>query len=89
MFRCFESWSYKMSKKKSNRKTSVRIVKPNSENYTFLNQDNVLSNSEKLGTRELETAKKIEKLRHDSRDIKFNYKSQKIRTKQGHSPVYE
>ncbi|WP_205099197.1 hypothetical protein [Candidatus Nitrosotenuis uzonensis] len=78
-----------MSKKKSNRKTGVRIVKPNSENYTFLSQNNILPNSEKTETQGFGTNKKIEKLRHNSKDIKFNYRSQKIRTKQGHSPVYE
>lgn len=78
-----------MSKKKSNRKTDARIVKPNSENYTFFNQNNVPQNPEKIEAQESEISKKIEKLRHNSKDIKFNYRSQKIRTKQGHSPVYE
>ncbi len=78
-----------MSKKKSNRKIGVRIVKPNSENYTFLNQNNIPQNPEKIAVQESDPSKKIEKLRHNSKDIKFNYKSQKIRTKQGHSPVYE
>lgn len=78
-----------MSKKKSNRKKDARIVKPNSENYTFLNQNNIPKNPEKIEAQESDPSKKTEKLRHNSKDIKFNYRSQKIRTKQGHSPVYE
>lgn len=78
-----------MNKKKSNRNADARIVKPNSGSYTFLNQNNTIPNPEKMETQELETGKKIKKRRHHSNDIKFNYKSQKIRTKQGHSPVYE
>lgn len=77
-----------MSKKKSNRETGAHIVKPNSENYTFLNQNNMPQDS-KIEARESEHTKKIEKHRHNSRDVKFNYRSQKIRTKQGHSPIYE
>ncbi|MFN3654868.1 MAG: hypothetical protein ACK4TO_06025 [Candidatus Nitrosotenuis sp.] len=62
-------------------------MKPNSENYTFLNQNNIPQNQEKIETQESKPSKKIE--RYNSKDIKFNYRSQKIRTKQGHSPVYE
>jgi hypothetical protein len=76
-----------MNKKK--KKNTDKIVKPNSENYTFLNQNHITSNSLREYAQESKTTKEIEKIRRNSRNIKFHYTSKNIRTKQGHSPVYE
>jgi hypothetical protein len=64
-------------------------VKPNSENYTFLNSNHIQSDHIQEERQSSETAKDIEKLRYDSRNIEFHYRTKNIRTKQGHSPVYE
>lgn len=77
-----------MNKNKTKKKASARIVKPSSENYTFLNQNHIISDSTSKETQS-KIAKEIEKIRRNSSNIKFHYTSKNIRTKQGHSPVYE
>ncbi len=77
-----------MSKKKT-KKIAAKIIKSHSANYTFLDKNYVQSNSTQPYEKKSDAEKEIEKRHHDSRNIKRNYKSKKIRTMQGHLPIYE
>ena len=77
---------------KTKKKNRVKVVKPNSVNYTFL--DDVISQT-KSKEREKNKDKKINeftrKTLKNSKTKKTHYKfnSRSPKSQQGHSPVYE
>ncbi len=77
---------------KTKKKNRVKVVKPNSVNYTFI--DNVIPQT-KSKKRENNKNKKINeftsKTLKDSKTTKTHYKfnSRSPKSQQGHSPVYE
>ena len=77
---------------KTKKKNRVKVVKPNSVNYTFI--DNVIPQT-KSKERENNKNKKINeftsKTLKDSKTTKTHYKfnSRSPKSQQGHSPVYE